>query len=154
MKIIKNKRVLVIALSVFLGVLLVLFGSINKNGEKSAATDEKYPTKELESYTEKLEKKISTHLSKINGVGDVSVLVTIESTNEKVYATEGANKDYVIISGDNGENGILLAEINAKIRGIAVVCDYGGNEQLRQEIILALSTLFNIGTNRVSVLSA
>ena len=81
------------------------------------------------------------------------MLVTVEISKEKVYATTGGDRDFVIITDSNGnESALTVAEINASVRGIAVVCNYGENEALKKEIIGMLASLFNIGTNRISVM--
>ncbi len=155
-KLLSNKNLLVVVLAVLCGVLLIIFGSIGdgKNVNEEDVANASYPGKELESYTSALEKRVTEHIERINGVSNVSVLITIEGTNEKVYATEGSGKDYVIIKDSSGsENAVVLTEINASVRGIAVVCDYGENNELRQQIITMLSSLFNIGSNRISVMS-
>ncbi len=151
-KLLKNKNVVTVLLAVAVGVLLIIFGFL-KDSEPSQNNEvNQYSDAELESYTSTLEEKVEKHLEKIDGVNNVSVILTIEGTNEKVYATNGS-KDYVVIKDSSGnENALMLSEINAQVRGIAVVCDYGSNEQLKQEIIAMLASLFNIGTNRISVI--
>ena len=155
-KALKNKNVLFALIGVILGVLLILFGTLkgDSDSEPSKGDAVKYSSEALESYTSSLEAKIKALIEKIGGVSDVSVIVTIEGSQEKVYATEGANKDYVIVGDKNGSgNALQVMEISATVRGIAVVCDYGKDEVLRQKIIAMLASLFNIGVNRVSVVS-
>lgn len=156
-KLLSNKNVLTVLIAIVVGILLVVFGfsGSDKKDLEQNTDAHSYTSAELESYTTALEGRVAKHIEKIGGVSNVNVLLTIEASNEKVFATEGANKDYVIIKDSNGnENALQLSEINAQVRGIAVVCDYGGNDELRQQIILMLSSLFNIGTNRISVMSA
>jgi stage III sporulation protein AG len=154
-KLLKNKNILFALLGVITGVLLLIFGSINDTSSHTVSPQTSFSSEELESYTTSLEKKVSDHISKINGVSDVSVILTIDGSNEKVYATNGSGKDYVITKDSTGnENALILTEINATVRGIAVVCDYGQDQTLRQQIIEMLSSLFNIGANRISVMPA
>ena len=154
-KILQNKNLLFAMLGVAVGVLLLVFGSYSSNEVKASEQQNNYSNEELESYTSTLERKVGEHISKIKGINQVSVILTIEGTNEKVYATNGGSKDYVITKDSGGnENALILTEINASVRGIAVVCDYGGNETLKQQIIEMLASLFNIGTNRISVMPA
>ena len=156
-KIFANKNLITVLMAVFVGLLLVLFGLFDDSDKDidEIRSDVSYSSTELESYTTSLEDRVANHIEKIGGVSYVSVLLTIDASSEKVYATEGASKDYVIIKDSGGnENALVLSEINAQIRGIAVVCDYGRSEEMRQKIITMLSSLFNIGTNRISVMSA
>ena len=156
-KILQNKTLVISLLGILLGIVLVLLGSLSKSDEEVTLSDNgiKYSSKELESYTSSLEKKVADIIDKIGGVSDVSVALTIDASSENVYATEGQNKDYVILGEGNGsENAIKIMEINATVRGIAVVCNYGGSDELRVGIINMLSSLFDIGANRISVISA
>lgn len=156
-KLFSNKNATVLILGAVAGILLILFGSLggSEKNKNAQVQQNDYTSQELESYTENLEKKIEKHIEKIGGVSNVSVIVTIEGTKETVYATEGVNKDYVTVKDSEGnESAIRLMEINANIRGIAIVCDYGNDETIKQEMIRMLSSLFGIGTNRISVLQA
>ncbi len=152
----KNKNVLVIVIGCVCGLLLILLGNVSeKDNSEGAVNESMYSTEELEGYTEALEKKVTSLISHIGGVSDVNVLVTVEISKEKVYATAGDNKDYVIITDASGnESALTVAEINANVRGIAVVCNYGENEALKMELINMLASLFNIGSNRISVMAA
>lgn len=157
-KLLKYKNALTVIIAVVVGILLVIFGSLksdNEKNEESLNDIPQYTSDGLESYTTSLEERIEKHIEKIAGVKNVSVLLTMESSNEKIYATDGASKDYIIIKDSSGnENAIQLSEISAQVRGIAVVCDYGNDDELRQQIITMLSSLFSIGTNRISVMAA
>jgi hypothetical protein len=156
-KLLKNKTLVISSLGILLGIVLVLLSSVSGK-EANSILDEnnvKYTSKELESYTSALEKKVTLIIDKIGGVSNVSVALTIDASSETVYATEGNNKDYVILGGANGiESALKIMEINATVRGIAVVCNYGGSDELRIGIINMLSSLFDIGANRISVISA
>lgn len=154
--ILKNKKLLFAALGCTCGILMILLGSFgNGKNVQAPQSDASYTSEELESYATSLESRISSLIGKIAGVSDVSTLVTVEASKEAVYATSGNDRDYVIVKDSSGnETAIKLAEINATIRGIAVVCDYGGNDALKKEIIELLSSLFGIGANRISVMQA
>ena len=156
-KIIKNKNVTFAVLGVILAVLL-FFSGTHSTDERTAVNKNytaEYNSEELKTYTEQLEERIRSFLNEINGISNVSVILTVESSSETVYATQGNNSDYVLIKDSKGnENAIPLTEISAKIRGRAVVCDYGGDERLKMTVIELLSALFDVGTNRISILPA
>lgn len=154
-RILKNKNVILAVVGVICGVLLIFGGTNAKKSNDTLDTSVKYESEELQTYTLALEKKISEFLEKVGGISNVSVILTIDSSSETVYATEGNNSDYVIIKSSEGsENAIPLTEISAKLRGIAVVCDYGNNEQLKGTVIELLSSLFDLGSNHIAVLPA
>ena len=154
----KSKKILIIIFAVFAGIVILFFGIDSNNSTVSKANNDnslEYSSEQLSTYTDALEEKIKIFLESIGGISVVSVLVTVESSAETVYATNGTNSDYVIIRDKNGdENAIPLTEITARLRGIAVVCNYGNNEGLRLKIIDLLASLFDVGSNRISVISS
>jgi len=42
-------------------------------------------------------------------------------------------KEYVLIETDGNEGGMIIKLIQPKIRGVAVVCEGGGSDAVRQE---------------------
>ena len=156
-KIIKHKNLFLPAIAVILAV--ILFSSNTFSNRTTIPSTDKYTTEyssdELQTYTEQMEERIKLFLGEIKGISNVSVILTVESSSETVYATQGTNSDYVLVKDSKGnENAIPLTEISAKIRGIAVVCDYSGDERLKMTVIELLSALFDVGANRISILPA
>ena len=151
----KNKNVIIVILGIIIGGALIIFGEMDaKNDKDVQQTEDLYSSTELDIYTERLEEKVSGFLAKISGVSNVSVIITIDNSKENIYATEGSNFDYVILTDSSGnQSTVKLTEITATVRGIAVVCKYE-NEEIKQQIITTLSSLFNVGTNRISVIRA
>ena len=153
----KHKNLILPFLGNALAVILFFFesSSAENSGSATNLTSTEYNSEELKTYTEYLEERIETFLNEISGISNATVILTVENSSETVYATQGINSDYVLIKDSKGnENAIPLTEISAKIRGIAVVCNYNGNESLKMTVIDLLSSLFNVGANRISVLPA
>lgn len=108
-----------------------------------------------------LEKRLESILSKIEGAGKTSVMLTFDSSEEYFYAenfseerddTENRSEsEIVIIDGENGEEPIVVKTSVAKIRGVLVICEGGGNALVKEKIIEALCALLDIPSNRVSV---
>ena len=153
----KHKNLILPFLGIALAVILFFFESSSAENSGSATnhTSTEYNSEELKTYTEYLEERIENFLNEISGISNATVILTVENSSETVYATQGINSDYVLIKDSKGnENAIPLTEISAKIRGIAVVCNYNGNESLKMTVIDLLSALFDVGANRISILSA
>ena len=151
----KHKNLILPFLGIALAVILFFFESSSAENSGSATKSTEYNSEELKTYTEYLEERIENFLNEISGISNATVILTVENSSETVYATQGINSDYVLIKDSKGnENAIPLTEISAKIRGIAVVCNYNGNESLKMTVIDLLSSLFNVGANRISVLPA
>lgn len=122
-------------------------------------------------YTDVEEKKLKEILSNIKGVGNVEVMITYESTKEIVPAlnttesndiTEGDNSNgtdtirsrtdstkSVVISNSNEV--IILKEIQPKVKGVMVVAEGVDNIVVKNNIINAVSALFDIPINKIVV---
>ncbi len=163
-KLYNQKHVWIIVLIGIVGIILIVFGNGGfSEEEKSTAVQE--TDSEILGYTEILENKVRGIVREICG-SEAAVLITLECSNESVYAdnskeneslssgdtvSRSYEREYLIISGEGGEEGLLLREIYPKTRGIAVVCD-GGNEPSRQlEIIKLLSVAFGVSASKVYV---
>lgn len=117
-------------------------------------------------YISELEERITLIISSIDGAGATQVMITLENSGEDVYLHnydygedvdgEGAGNremkdEYVIVDSGDGENGIVVRKTEPKIRGVAVVCEGGGNESVRAQIVATVTAVLDISSARVSV---
>ena len=108
-----------------------------------------------------LEKRITTLLSSVEGVGKCRVMVTLESGTQTVYAADTrivtgveeqtADTTFLKVDTATGPVGLKLTEIQPTIKGVAVVCTGGGNETVRQRVIQVVTTAFHLSQRRVCV---
>lgn len=113
-----------------------------------------------------LEKQMEEILSKMNGVGRVDVMLTLENSGELVLATDSTLRysgspqnpdDYdrssetVTVSDGSGAEVIVTQERSAKFRGALIVCDGGDNDRVRLAIVEAVCALTGLGSDRVAV---
>lgn len=158
-KLSSKKGNLVIAALVLVGVLLILFPT-DREESKSETADNLVT---VSTYTEKLEEKIQSLCTAVDGVGGVRVLVTLDCGSEFVYAdnrTEDVDdagssytSDYLIIEDKNGTSPVTVTEIYPKIRGVAVVCDGGDAPTVKTKLTKLLAAALGISTSRISVTS-
>ncbi len=151
-----KKKILILVLPVLIGVLLILFPS---QREKTGTNTSDITS--VTSYTEKLEDRIRKLCLAVEGVESASVLVTLESGSEYVYAdnvTEESGvdsgrytSDYLIIEKDSGTSPVLVTEIYPKIRGVAVVCNGGDEPKLQKKLTEMLSAALGISSGRIKV---
>ena len=140
-----------------LGILLILFGSGTKTTEKKL---EEAPystsTDELVIYQDYLEARIKTLCESVNGVRNVTVVVTLSGSFESVYATEwpDGNEEYVILGSGSSASPIYLSRSAPEIAGIGIVCSGGSNDNVRRELISLLSATFHISSNRIYITEA
>ncbi|ADD02350.1 stage III sporulation protein AG [Thermoanaerobacter italicus Ab9] len=178
-----NKKLMENLTVIFLIGLILLLGAStfkprpsNNNEDKELVMAQK--ENNSEDYAQKLEKDLENILSRIEGVGNIEVLITLNSDEEVVAAmdvvesstttnekdssgavretiqTESNNK--VVTSQDtSGQNKpIVLKRIMPEIRGVIVVADGAKDPKLRYELSLAVQTALGIPAYKVKVISS
>ena len=85
-------------------------------------------------------------------------MVTLESGEQAVYAADTvrdsggtASENYLMVDTADGPAGLLITRLQPTVKGVAVVCDGGGNDAVRQRVIQVVSTAFHISERRVCV---
>ncbi len=112
---------------------------------------ENYPDENIY-YSRILEEKIEDFLENVNGINNVSVIVTLDCGSTMEYAEKNnASADYLVLSKDGGEEAVLIREVYPIIRGVSVVCTKGDSSSVRDKIVSLLSTGLGIGSNKISV---
>ena len=162
----KGQRVLVLCGVV--GMVLLMLSEILPH-----STEEKRQTISTDEYTRQTEGRLKELLSCIEGVGECHAMVTLENGVEYVYATEqksntdrqedsneGYNKviqrddneeSIIVIDTGNGREGLLVTEIQPTVKGVVIVCEGGDREEVRQQVIQAVTVALNISSKRVCV---
>lgn len=122
------------------------------------------------------EQQLTEVLSQVDGVGDVKVTVTMESTGKKIVEkdnpqdeetssqkdSEGAESNTqssstqettVYAENENGsQTPYVSSETYPEIRGVLVVADGGGNPVIAQQIQEAVMALFHVDAHKIKVL--
>lgn len=142
-----------------------------ENGDKS---DEQVMTSD--EYEAKQKTDLINILKKMNGVGDVDVMITFENGEEKVPAydkteqkatteetdTQGGKRvnnqnndnSKVVMTQNNGKNEpFILTTYKPKIVGIVIVAEGAENSKTKYEIEQAVSKLYNLSLDKVNVYS-
>ncbi len=128
-------------------------------------------------YVHHLEERLGALLSSINGVRELSVMITLESGAESVYATENRsnvnllsdtltdsqkrveNKNdredaYIILKdASGGESPVLLKRLEPIVQGVAIVCVGAEDPQIRQKLVETTAVVLGIPTSHVSVVA-
>ena len=109
-----------------------------------------------------LERRITALLRQVEGVGNCQVMVTLESGERAVYAADtvsaaeadgssSLSEQYLTVDTAEGPAGLLLTHLQPTIKGVAVVCDGGGNAVIQQRVIRVVTAAFHISERRVCV---
>lgn len=147
-----------------LGVFFLLLSS----GRSNTASTSNEPDF-CQSYIENLEKKLNSMVCEIAGVKECSIMITLESGIEYVYATdESANTDENTQGGDKkaqseekitiisdkqtGEQAVVVTERYPQINGVAIICHAPDSPTLTLAIKNAASTALGIDPGKVCVI--
>ena len=138
----KHKNIIIISVLVLVGVLLIILSSIdcssNDKTEEFSSID----------YTRELESKIEAFLKKVDGIKEAKVVITLDSSVQKIYAQNENNLSY-ILSG-NGTP-ITVTELAPTIRGVGVACTNGDNDYVKMQITELLSCYLGISSNKIKI---
>lgn len=120
-------------------------------------------------YVSETEKRLEEILSGVRGVGNCSVLITLESGVEYVYAEEekystdstssdsrtqtGENrqKSYATTKASGTESPVVVTEIAPSIKGVAVICDGGGSTSVKSVITEVISKALGISGDKIAI---
>lgn len=141
------------------GILLIALSELPSCEKAEKSTSVTLTETQVE---QALEKRITALLREVEGVGSCRVMVTLESGTQTVYAADtvsstGADgaaslsESYLTVDTDTGPVGLLLTRIQPTVKGVAVVCDGGGDTAVCQRVIQVVSTAFHISERRVCV---
>ena len=150
-----DKKLFVIVVLGVAGIVLLTLSEIIPEKQEKSTENQTVPN--LSEYEENTEKRLAELISSIEGAGRTKVMITLNSGDENVYATEDKNgektfeRSYVVIKQDGDENGMLLRVEEPEIRGVAVVCEGADSAAVKQEIINTVTAVLGVGTNRVNI---
>lgn len=167
-----DKKLTFIVAAGILGIILIFFsGTLTK---KESGTGEEIKTQDSSALAKEMEGRLGEILSSIDGVGNCKIMLTLENGYEYIYATDSKNtadrlqqggdsdnklqeklssdnKLILIDSSSGGKEGLLLKEIEPKVRGVVVVCEGGDSPQTQSDIIYSVSTALGISSTQIFV---
>lgn len=165
-------------------VLLVLSlpgtgGSQKKIGKQENSSDvtseeasEQIALDAMEQYNKKIEKELCELLRKVDGVGDVQVMITLASSEERVTLKmilqqrkvqermepgpngrrNAATTESVLVRKDGQDTPYLVQILTPEIEGVVVVASGADSGQTDTEIIAAVQALFPVQAHKIRVM--
>ena len=155
------------------GIMLLFFSDLlfsnTKSTPKNAAAITHVQTNAA-TYVENLETRLTETLNRVSGAGKVRVMITLDTTGENVYAQneqtaaetkgEGENSEHkntreseqvLVNAADRSETPLLETEWMPEIKGVAVVCEGGGDITVVKRITDLVAVVLGLSTNRICV---
>ena len=152
-----------VGLTVLIGVGLLLWPS----GKKTTGTSSGSPAAAAPAAVEQdLQADMEEILGTISGVGQVKVLLTVDSDGERQLAqntelaysgSTAAPEDYsrrsetVLVDGTEGDGTVVVRTVYPTYRGALVVCQGGDRPEVKLAVTEAVAALTGLSADRVTV---
>lgn len=109
-----------------------------------------------------LEERLERALSRIDGAGEVEVVLTVKSGPQQVLAqdvdttvddrgTQSALTSVVVSHGGGEEEAVVVQQLSPQYQGALVVCSGGDDPQVRLRLVEAVAALTGLGADQISV---
>ena len=153
----KKYGAVIAVLCVAAGLFLMLYNGGDESKKNAEDTYSGFESGNPEEYARFVESKVKEICSGIDGVGNVSVAVTLSGGYRAVYAQNSQNtssgyKNEVVLMGSGStEKALIVGYEYPQIGGIGIVCDGGSSSVIRSRIISLVSSAFDISTNKIEV---
>lgn len=149
-------------LVILVGVLLLTSGMQPTSNAQEQAAEQADHGFDLQAF----QQSVADSLSQIDGAGRVTVLLSLETGEESVYAADvskssqttdnNSNESYesttsILSDGSYGEAPILIKSKYPTFRGAVILCEGADDDAVRLQIVHAVSALCGISSDCISV---
>ena len=170
-----------ITIVVLTGILLLVISLPTGSKSGQTETNENTQTRQTglsesaKSYETVLEEKLEKALKKVEGVGEVSVVITLKNTSEKIIAADSDYSESVIQESDSaggvrsttqqsgstsniyydtqeGSEPYVTKENMPEVEGIVIVAKGGGDGNVCADIRAAADALLGVPAHKIKVL--
>lgn len=146
----------VVFLVLMIGIMLMLLPGNEREYEPAS------PSTEVESVTQfdldAFEQRLSKSLSKVEGAGETSVLLTLKSGSRQILAQNlEQDGDHTIstavtVGGSgSGQEVVPLQTVGPQFQGALIICPGGEQPQVRLRLVAAVAALTGLSSNHISV---
>ena len=170
------------------GILLILLSVPNIFGKEEANKKTPDADSQLQqnetnttsydsnTYIADMEERLENILRKVNGIGDVEVMLTLKTSKEQValkdspYTKEGLNEvdgeggsrtdnniqreeSTVLMTNEDGKTvPYIIQEYEPKVEGVVVIAEGGDDVRIIKDIMDAVEVLFDVPVHKVKVM--
>ena len=147
------------------GMALILFSGLAQKDEPAQSTAETAAVQsavpDADAYRTDLETRLAALLTRMDGVGTVTVMLTVSGSAEQVYAEEvkesGSDRSAqresspVLTRNGSGESALIAETRFPQVTGAAVLCTGGAHAAVRERVTQAVSTVLGLPTSQIYV---
>ncbi len=142
------------------GVVLMLLPAVG--GGSDQETPERQAAQTVDFGTEALEGRLEDALSRMEGVGQADVVLTLRSGPGQVLAqdtklaaretqSESSRSTVLMSRGSGCEEPVVVQQLSPQYLGALVVCSGGDDPSVRLRVVEAVGALTGLGADRISV---
>lgn len=148
----KGRTSLAVAVGV-LAMLLLLLSELLPGSSTQKTAVSAAQTVAVSQYQTRLEQQLEGLISQLQGAGRTTVMVTLTTGEETVYAVDTQTGDLQQETHVLLRDGSALAETTylPQVCGVAVLCEGGGDVRVAARITELLHSLLDLPTNRICV---
>ena len=158
-KIKKDKWLIILLVGLLLVVIAMPVSDIKSDQTQDEQQVQKAENASGDTYADALETRLENALAKVEGVGNVKVMITLASSSEKVVekdqemTSEVQEGETAVYANGNGEETpYVKQELSPRIEGVLVIADGGDNAIVIENITEAVQALFGVDTHKIKVM--
>ena len=154
----KGRRAVIIC-GIALMALLLLSSFVPRGSRDSPS-----PAAENTAQTEReIEQRLSELISRIDGAGSAAVMVTLDTSSQRLYAQERrcstssgdsvstTSEDTTVVLSGSGKDALETGTVLPQVRGVAVVCPGAADPAVKEKIANAVCGALGIRLTPVCV---
>lgn len=139
-EILKSEKGIKIIFAAGIALIIIIFlfslSDGRESGDHTAEQESGEVLFKLDDYERRLEVRLSEIIGKIEGTSDISVMITLEKSEENIY--EGRSSD-------------ISATVTPTVRGVVIVCKGCENAVVKQKVVDAACKALGVSAARVCV---
>ncbi|MEZ4357624.1 MAG: hypothetical protein R2876_03200 [Eubacteriales bacterium] len=172
-----KKKTYYIAIIIIIAVILVIYFSsfwpAETTSEESTAEAEVTSESSADDYEQQIKEDLESTLSKISGAGEVTVMITYETSEEIVPAivtdkqttntsdssdssdktsqTENEESEVVKIQNGSDEEALIITQKLPKVLGVIVIAEGANDIAVRLNLQRAVQTIMGVEAQKVEI---
>ena len=161
LKLKKTDYIVILLVGVLLLIVVLPVKEDKKTGsdsqDKAKGKSVSESTYDDEEYEKLLEKKLESILERMDGVGEVSVMITLSDDGTRIVdkdtkeTTESVEKTTVIYDDEDASVPYITSTDKPTVSGVLVVAQGGGSPQINNDISNAVSALFDVPMHKIKI---
>ena len=140
------------------GIVLLLLPLGREENPASGGTESQNENGEETFRVEEMERRLEEALTRVDGAGEVTVVLTVKSGARQILAQdssrsgeESSTSTVVVSTGSGTEDAVVLQQVYPQYQGALVVCPGGGDPAVCLKLVDAVSALTGLGADKISI---